>query len=67
MRLSRSSAIEFWEKWLRDVHNEWDGKEEQRFLLPPTQKMLPDALYKQLVPLPPGMSEAEVNVIVIQA
>ena len=61
MRESRLPAILFWEQWLLEVHAEWDGKEEQTFLLAPTQKMLPEAQYKQSVPLHPGMSEAEVN------
>ena len=43
------------------MHAEWDGKEEQTSLLAPTQKMLPEAQYKQSIPLPCGMSEAEVN------
>lgn len=61
MRESRLAAIRFWDQWLADVHAEWDGKEEQTFLLAPTQKMLPEAQYKQSIPLPCGMSEAEVN------
>ncbi|DBA67769.1 TPA: hypothetical protein ACH3X2_001203 [Trebouxia sp. C0005] len=56
-RESRTSAIKFWDSWLLDVHKERDGKDEQTCLLPPSQKLLPDALYKQAVPSPPGMSE----------
>ena len=57
----RKSRIKFWEKWLQDMHTAWDGKEEQTFLLAPTQMMLPDAQYKQEVPRPAGVSEAEVS------
>ncbi|DBA87065.1 TPA: hypothetical protein ACH3X2_000308 [Trebouxia sp. C0005] len=46
-RESRALAIKFWDSWLLDVHKERDGKDEQTFLLPPSQKLLPDALYRR--------------------
>ena len=60
-RKTRTDAIVFWQQWLDDYHKLWDGKEEQTFLLPPAQMTLPSAQYKQTVPIPPGMSEAEVK------
>ena len=61
MRRTRTAAIQFWQQWLEDMHREWDGRGEQTFLLAPAKKTLPFAQYKQSVPLPHGMSEAEVT------
>ena len=61
MRRTRTAAIQFWQQWLEDMHREWDGKGEQTFLLALAQKTLLFAQYKQSVPLPHGMSEAEVT------
>lgn len=64
-RQSTEQAIKFWQDWLEEQHSIWDDHEELTFLLPPSQKTLPDAQYKQSVPLPHGMSKAEVQSVCV--
>ncbi|KAL3144598.1 hypothetical protein ABBQ32_004322 [Trebouxia sp. C0010 RCD-2024] len=58
-RQSIVDAIELWQEWLEHQHQIWDDHEELTFNLPPPQKTMPTAKYKQSVPIPPGMSVAE--------
>lgn len=60
-RAATETAVEYWQDWLKRMHDRWDGKQSLVLEPPAEYTTLPPTAYADTLPLPAGMNDAEVT------